>query len=169
MTLTTHAATGMIITQWTNNPILGFFAALMSHYLLDAIPHADEWIYWRHVHNSRDTIALIVAACDVFVLSILLIAVLNTHSGAESSRITAGVIGGILPDILITLHTKSRRKFRNAYHGIMQKLQHAYHFFLQKHYTFHMTFHNVMHAPIRFRTALFYQSLYIIWFVFYFI
>lgn len=42
MTLTTHAITGAAVASLTpNQPLLGFTAGFVSHFILDAIPHWD--------------------------------------------------------------------------------------------------------------------------------
>jgi len=169
MTLTTHAATGILVTQWTNNPFLGFFVAILSHFVLDAIPHGDDFIYWRHVHNQKDSIALITGATDFFFLIILLLIILNFRSQNNDMMIIAATIGGILPDLLMTLHTKNKIKFKEYYHGFFQHCKRIYHSFLKAHYRFHMFCHNIMRTPIRFRTALSGQAIFIIWFIFYFL
>lgn len=53
MTLTTHIVIATAITKSfaQSHPILGFFAALASHYLADAIPH---WDYPVHAIQSGD-------------------------------------------------------------------------------------------------------------------
>ncbi|HLD22084.1 MAG TPA: hypothetical protein VJB65_04250 [Patescibacteria group bacterium] len=169
MMLTTHAAIGIMVTQWTANPLVGFTVALSSHYLTDVIPHGDEWLYWRHVHNTRDALALISAAIDLFFLIVITLIILNYTPQYQVSLITAAIIGGVLPDILMTLHTKNQHQFKKRYIGTLQKIQGCYHWFLKKQYTFHMEFHNLIHTPIRYRTSLIYQSIFLGVFLYYYI
>lgn len=169
MTLTTHAATGMLVTQLTTSPVMGFFAALLSHYIIDAIPHGDEFIYWRHIHNAKDLFAISVAVTDVFVLIVITVAAATSqHATTQAGELMVfvGVFGGILPDLLITLHTITRKKFQQQYAGVATQLVRGYHAFLQKHYAVHMAFHSIMRIPIRFRTALIYQSVFLIVFIY---
>ena len=44
MYLTVHATAGLLIGQQLNNPLIGFFTGVLSHYILDFIPHGDEFI-----------------------------------------------------------------------------------------------------------------------------
>lgn len=173
MTLTTHAATGIIVANFTTSPLAGFIAAILSHYLTDAIPHGDEFIYWRHVHNSKDLLALTVASTDLLMLTFLSIAALNAQQTAEHNSVMMGlgIIGGILPDIFITLHTATRKKFRKRgqYKGFFRTIQHGYHLFLQGHYKLHVSFHNLMRIPIRFRNALIYQAIFLIFFIYFYL
>ena len=64
MTLTTHAAAGIVVAYWTGDPMLGFFAAILSHFILDMIPHGDEFIYWRLAENLYDPFGRRIAIAD---------------------------------------------------------------------------------------------------------
>jgi len=44
MYLTVHATAGLLIGQQLSNPLIGFFTGVLSHYILDFIPHGDEFI-----------------------------------------------------------------------------------------------------------------------------
>lgn len=165
MTLTTHAATGMFVTQWTNSPLLGFLVAVGSHYLTDAIPHGDEFIYWRHVHNSKDVLPFLTASMDLFSLTLLLLAVFNFRQQDDTLVLVAATIGGILPDIFMTLYTKHKKRMDPDYAEVKNPLRKAYRLFLLGHWKFHAFFHDIMRTPIRFRTALLYQSLFLVYFL----
>lgn len=169
MTVTTHAATGILVTQWTSNPLIGFTVAILSHYLTDAIPHGDEFLYWRHVHNSKDILAIFSGAVDLFFLIVLFLSVVNFKDGVNTVLIIAATVGSVLPDVLISLYTQHSRSTEKKSRRILTYLPDLYHRFLRFHYQFHMLFHNVVRTPIRFRTGIFYQVLFLIWFMFAFI
>lgn len=168
MTLTTHTATAILVTQWTNNIWLGFFVGLVSHYLTDAIPHGDEWLYWRHVHNRKDPAAMIVAAVDILLLCVILYLMIEFRDGIDIAMLGFVTIGAIGPDLLITAHTNARDRFKERY-GKAAFFQKWYHWFLKKHYVFHMFCHNMMHTPIRYRSAVAYQSVFLFFFVYFFV
>ena len=170
MTLTTHTATGILVTQWTNNPVLGFVVAAISHYLTDALPHGDEWVYYRHIHNPKDSVALVIASIDLFVLCAIILAILNYGEASHLSVVIAAILGAVLPDIFITLHTKSHHHGRvTSSRHIIDRLRLAYYWCLDTHLRFHHFFHGLVHTPIRFRTGVLYQTLFIMAFVYYYL
>ncbi len=168
MTLTTHAAVGMLATQWTDSILVGLLFAIASHYVIDAIPHGDEFLYWRYVHNSKDTLALCVAAIDVFLLVLLLMAVVNIPHGYNTLMLTVGAIGGVLPDLLVSFYTKQyggatpAAAVERIPHGVAERV-------LAEHFSVHMFFHNTMRIPIHFRIALVYQLAFMVLFVYFFL
>jgi hypothetical protein len=167
MTLTTHAAIGMLVAQTTNDPLLGFGLALASHYVADAVPHGDEFIYWRHVHNPRDTFTYMVAATDLFVLILIVLAAVNYRNPDQAGLLVAATIGGILPDLGMTLHTKMRERLgpKTAGRGWVSTTYRL----LDRHNTFHRFCHDLMRTPMRFRTAIFLQAVFLSGFVYFFI
>ena len=161
MTLTMHAVIGATITAWTGNPLLAFLIGLMSHYVSDAIPHGDEWVYWRHVHNKKDTIALVSATIDVLALIGVWVAVITLRDWPSVTSLSVAMFGAILPDLLIHVHNIHKPHFTQATSRIIQTYYRA----LQAHYQFHMFCHNLAHTPIRYRTAIGYQVIAVIGFL----
>ncbi len=164
MTLTTHAAIGISVAQVTHNPLIGFALAFGVHYITDIIPHGDEFIYWRHVHNTKDLFAVMTGVADTVILLLLAYAVLLFQEPVYPMVIVAAIIGGILPDVLMTLHTKSRDHFGTPYTGV-KRIVTIYHEALLLHHTFHNFFHDMIRTPIRFRTGLVGQLLFLSLFV----
>lgn len=163
MTLTTHAATGILVAQWTNSPTLGFVFGIVSHYLTDAIPHGDEFIYWRQMHRAKDAFAISVVTIDVVMVLLLLYASLKFGSFHNQSLVIIAAFGGILPDLLMTTHGQLQRL--NITTLRIPLFNKAFEFFrqlLQIHHTFHMLFHDLVRSPIRFRTGIFYQVVFIL-------
>lgn len=64
MTATAHALVGAAIATKVVNPILGFPLALISHFMMDAIPHWDAGTNWRSKTKLR---LYIESAIDVLV------------------------------------------------------------------------------------------------------
>lgn len=149
MTLSTHAAVGIMLAEWTGDPILGGIAALISHYVLDAIPHGDEFVYWRYIHNKDDRIAKSVATIDVLILSLMLTLLLTYGNEFSNTLVLVGALGGILPDLLINAETVLRRKkhITSPFLLMVQKC-------IKAHYRMHMFFHQLFFVPVRFRVAL---------------
>lgn len=151
MTLSTHAAVGIIIAEWTGNPLLGFIIALISHYVLDMVPHGDEFVYWRYIHNKDDRIAKTAATIDILILSLILTLLLTYGDDFHGSLTLLGALGGILPDLLINIEGVLRR------HPVHSALGRSFEWLIKKHYTFHMFCHQLFFIPVRYRSALFLQ------------
>ncbi|MCR4401803.1 MAG: hypothetical protein NUW12_03330 [Firmicutes bacterium] len=83
MYCTTHFIAGAIIGVATPSPVLAAAAGLVSHAVLDYVPHSD---YSRAVQGALDV------ACSLLVALGLLAA------GADV-RATAGGLGAVLPDL----------------------------------------------------------------------
>lgn len=158
MTLTSHAVIGALVAKIAPDPFSAFLIGAASHYLADVVPHGDEFLYWRHVHNSKDRLPFLVALSDCTLLTIFLIVMLIGNRLGNPAYFIAGVIGGILPDILVTVYTQIRRPLLHrgdvlsTPHSFIVKILHA-------HYRIHSTFHTAMRTPIRFRTGLLYQAI----------
>lgn len=122
MVLTPHAIIGAAVARaFPTNPLLAFTAALVSHFLLDAIPH---WHYSLR-SQTKDPLSqlnddmkigspfffdLIRTGADFwlgFILTFLL------FPASDSSLLTtnlAGIIGGVLPDPLQFVYWKIRKE-----------------------------------------------------------
>lgn len=102
MFLTTHAAAGLVIGQYIDNPWAVFSLSFASHFVLDFVPHGDERLYhdheWKILKKFRQPI--IVNLLDLIGLLGVVVFAIN-HPGDSTSRLMMiGIIGGILPDFL---------------------------------------------------------------------
>ncbi len=122
MTLTTHMVVATAVTKPLArlNPVIGFCAAVASHYLSDAIPHWDYQIHamkdkgdgekqhWnaskaqtfrkeviRDVHNF---------AIDGLLGATVTLALIRPASAGQWWWAAAAIIGGALPDFLQGLY-----------------------------------------------------------------
>lgn len=116
MILTTHAVVGAAAAlAVSHNPLLAFFAACVSHFLLDAIPHWDYDIK-SLVRNPTDSIQYRIKPGKPFLRDLAL-AGLDGTAGVASAVILGffffsgqvevallGAIGGVLPDFLQLVH-----------------------------------------------------------------
>lgn len=98
MYLTTHAAVGVLISQAVNRPAEAFVLAFVSHFVLDFVPHGDEDVGgW--VRKSPKN-ALLIAGADIVLIFGLLFALYTTQNLPTMARVSAGIIGAVLPDFL---------------------------------------------------------------------
>ncbi len=98
MKATTHALVGGLSGALVGRPALAFVAGVVSHALLDFLPHRDDN---RPLH-------LIADGCGVLV--VLALAVLAGNIG-----MAAGVIGGVIPDLENVPDIVFRRKVRKFF------------------------------------------------------
>ncbi len=112
MILTTHAIVGAAVAEiFPSNPILGFFAAFFSHFILDAIPHWDYKIK-SHQKNPNDPLNGGIKLGKDFIIDILkvlidlmlgfILSFLIFSKGGKNSQEIAiiGALGGMFPDAL---------------------------------------------------------------------
>lgn len=98
---TPHLLVGASIGVATGNPVAGFVGGIASHYLLDIVPHTDPGTLHYHDDlpyklNGRDWT---IGFADLAVSSLLLIW-LAGQAPIVGWAPLAGMIGGILPDIV---------------------------------------------------------------------
>ncbi len=127
MFISVHAATGALIGQQIKNPLLAFVLAFASHFVLDMIPHGDQdWIdeYKGDEKSKVRKIIVIVALDAVVLLGLLISRFFYLDSFEPSLNIAAGILGGVLPDLIVACHELSDKLFKNFYrfHFLMHDL-----------------------------------------------
>lgn len=105
MTLTTHATLGAVIGHAVGNPVLAFVLGFVSHFLIDMIPHGDTGISDNfRVHKCRQTHAVAYVAVDAVVAMLFVLLLANTRDIDSMRTFTWGIVGGVLPDLLVGLY-----------------------------------------------------------------
>jgi len=112
MTLTTHATLGAVIGKAVGNPVLAFVLGFISHFLIDMVPHGDSGISDNfRVHKRRQKQAVAYVAVDA-VVSILFVLLLVNMKDIDATRaFTWGIIGGVLPDLLVGVYELTKTKW----------------------------------------------------------
>jgi hypothetical protein len=108
MTTTTHTAIGAVIGTLVGTPILGFVVGVISHYLVDTIPHGDMHMREANhlVNKTNERRAHVFVVADI-ALAITLVVVLGSilpNNITQSSLYAASIFGSILPDVLVGLN-----------------------------------------------------------------
>jgi len=105
MYLTIHAAAGVLIGSYINQPIISFILGFISHFFLDMLPHYDGDIPTKgHTAKSlrkkyfNKIIALIYF--DISLAIIVAAALLTNNIHFLTRPIIWGIAGALLPDIL---------------------------------------------------------------------
>jgi len=102
MNLLVHASAGALIGQYTGNPYLAFFSGVMSHIILDIIPHGDSQLYKKYKSGELSTkkaMALTILDSIATIVFVLIFFSLEIH---KSTIVTAmAIIGSVIPDVLM--------------------------------------------------------------------
>lgn len=103
MLITPHILVGTAIGVAVGNPVAGFALGVVSHYILDIIPHTDSgtWHYYepligKHLDVRDFTMGIVDASVAVF--SLLTLAGYAPIIGAAP---LVGAFGGLLPDLVM--------------------------------------------------------------------
>ena len=123
MVLATHAfAGGILAAAITANPAVAFGIGVISHFLLDAIPHWDYFDKLKSARVNNDNyldndmvvgkyflhdLSIIALDCLIGVVALAVIILFRTHLFWPA---LLGMIGGILPDLFHFLYYKIRRE-----------------------------------------------------------
>lgn len=141
MTLTAHAAMGAVIGEMIGNPVLGFTAAIIIHFVIDIIPHGDNFLSDNfRVLKQRRKQAFAYITTDAVCAILFVLFIVNVREVALLRPISMGIAGSVLPDLLVGLYdiTKSR--------------------YLRWAFNLHFVFHNVLikkygDVPLRYSLA----------------
>ncbi|MBI4414925.1 MAG: hypothetical protein HY566_01660 [Candidatus Kerfeldbacteria bacterium] len=163
MYLTTHAAVGILISQAVNRPIEAFVLSFVSHFVLDFVPHGDENVGgW--VRKSPKN-AFLIAMIDILLIFGFLFALYATQNLPVMARISAGIIGAVLPDFLSSVfpvihYYTSWLVIVRIIHRMQYKLGLIP--IWRGHDWIHKLTHRVIPSRVSFRTGLIYQAVLVI-------
>jgi hypothetical protein len=129
MTLTAHAAMGAVIGEAVGNPLLGFIIAIAVHFLVDIIPHGDNFISNNYrVLKRRRKQAVAYVSLDAIAAILFVLFIVNVRDVALIRPISIGIIGSILPDLLVGLYDITKSKYLRW----IYKIHFVFHDFLIK-------------------------------------
>jgi len=112
MLLSVHATVGAIIGDNVNTSLLAFVLAFISHFILDIIPHGDAKIIKAYRNDFKNKGFLYLIIFDLISTIILLALLFYSHKISFSQTVFWGIIGGILPDLMVASHEISEKFFR---------------------------------------------------------
>lgn len=102
MTLLVHAAAGALIGQYANNPAIAFFYGILSHIILDAVPHGDSGLYKKYKNKEVSARKAMAGSIIDSICAIIFVLIFFNLDIAPSRLITSlAIVGSIIPDILI--------------------------------------------------------------------
>jgi hypothetical protein len=108
---TAHAAAGAVAASPADTPAQGFLAGLASHYLLDRVPHCD---YELSSFGGRLLLGADLTGAAVVARR------LDAWRGPRA----AGVVGGLLPDVLMVVGKRRRSRLLRL-HARAHRANHA--------------------------------------------
>lgn len=113
MLTTVHGAIGVIIGQNVSNPILSFILGFIFHFIIDMIPHGDRHCVDEYLNKKTLKKITKVIIIDSIIGAIFLILYFNgiVNTDINFKPIAAGIIGSILPDLLVAFYSLNRRYF----------------------------------------------------------
>ena len=124
MFLIIHSLVGSVLGHLILSPVMAFFVGVLSHFLLDMIPHGDDQLkkYLGDSHLKH----MMIGAMDGMLALIMLLAVANIVGFRQS--ILFGALGGILPDLIWGIPALFKRKTLKWY----ESFHHNMHFVVKK-------------------------------------
>ena len=101
MFLAPHTVTALWITTKVSDPLLVFVLAILSHFLLDIIPHGDEDLgKYVNTKNRKVNYILKVGSFDVLISIGLAYFYFMRYPNIDSMIVYAAILGAWLPDVL---------------------------------------------------------------------
>jgi len=113
MFLTSHTAAAILIATKIQNPYLGFLLGLLSHFILDMIPHGRESELFdpKATHRQKLLRLAQLGIIDVFFALCLLASSLYFLQPVNNMVFFATVFGAMLPDFLFYITDFLQIKF----------------------------------------------------------
>lgn len=145
MLLATHTAAAIYISTQVDNPMLAFIWGVVSHFILDFIPHGDDGV-GQHITNesARFRYFIKTASLDAFISLGLIFVYLESKVQVNSASLSGAVMGAWLPDVLWASVYVFKIKWLNWY------------------CRFHTMIHDALGVKISFKTGLIIQLAFIV-------
>lgn len=126
MFITTHAAVGALVgAAFPSSRPLAFAAGFLSHFLLDMIPHGDEHMLEGFKSGSKVRRALAYVTIDSIVAVYTIMAILSAAPGTLHGAMKWGIIGGVLPDLLVGIYEATKWRILRGYTAFHHRNHHA--------------------------------------------
>ena len=113
MFLTVHSTAGIALGSLTGNPILAFIMGLISHSIMDIIPHGDE-ILGKWAKGDKLVKVYTFIFITEFSIALLYVSLLfGDQILANPLPLLAGMTGAVLPDFISGFVIAFPNKFLN--------------------------------------------------------
>ncbi|MEA3272684.1 MAG: hypothetical protein U9P90_03375 [Patescibacteria group bacterium] len=112
MYLSVHTCVGAIIGRFSPNPIVAFLLGIVSHFILDMIPHGDMKTYEEFRKGKKVVRELSITLLDgIFSMYVAMFILVGYARTGHEINIAAGIIGAGLPDVLTLIYRITKIKF----------------------------------------------------------
>lgn len=119
MFVTTHAALGALIAQqMPEHPYLAFGLGVASHFLSDIIPHGDTKLYKEYISGRKVKRSIAYSIIDGALAIIFVIFMLNAVSSEARLAMSLGMIGSVLPDLIVGVYEVFKFKWLEKLHRL---------------------------------------------------
>jgi len=119
MFITTHAAIGAFIgEQLPTHPYIAFAFGAISHFLVDIIPHGDTQLYKDYTAGKKVRSSIAYTVIDAVLAIFLILFFLNTVTSDAKFSVTMGIVGSILPDLIVGVYEVSRVTWLKWFHRL---------------------------------------------------
>lgn len=115
--MVSHAAVGALIGAAGPNPYVAFGLGIVSHFLLDMVPHGDELMLenYKSGRKSQARRALAYVTMDAIITAYAIMAILSNAPPELHAAMKWGIVGGILPDLLVGVYEITKIKWLRGY------------------------------------------------------
>jgi hypothetical protein len=110
MFITTHAALGALVGAAVPNRFLSFALGFISHFLVDRIPHGDEHMLDGYKSGDKVKRAVAYVTIDSVIAMYVSLVILSNAPTELHSAMKWGLIGSILPDLLVGIYELTKVK-----------------------------------------------------------
>lgn len=112
MFLAIHASAGALAGNAVGSPITAFALGFVSHFFIDMIPHGDAHMYEGYKSGERKMRAVLYLSADVVATIALIIAFFVMEDFFSVRNVSLGIIGGLLPDLIVGIYEIMKPKQR---------------------------------------------------------
>lgn len=125
MLLVVHASVGAIIGKKVSHAGFAFIMSFVAHFLMDFVPHGDHEIVRNYQQKKQMRQLYFFLLSDVFATLFFITAIILAESSHLSASMTWGLIGGILPDLLMVSFFLTKGKLLKRFAKLHNKI-HCY-------------------------------------------
>lgn len=104
MFLVVHASVGAFVGNAVGNPAVAFSLNFGLHFLMDMIPHGDQVMYEQYKQGKNTHQAMVHTVLDAAATLAVLAIIFSLGDMIHGVGAAAGVIGGLLPDLIVGLY-----------------------------------------------------------------
>ncbi len=121
MFLTPHTSAAIWIATKVADPFLAFLFGIISHFILDIIPHGDEELF-NYKKDSKFVYFLKVALTDIAIATVIVVFYVMKKPGIDRAIVSWAVLGAWFPDLLAISAETFKFKFLTWYLRIHSRI-----------------------------------------------